>query len=114
MMTFREKALVAKLLGIVLPFGAYAVWMTTGPHPIPAVALALTAALCAQALIHGVALGMVRLFQRPEKPDERDQLIELRALRVGYFVLLAGVAMAIYLSVFGPRTAPALLMCCSA
>lgn len=109
MMTFREKALIAKLLGIVLPFGTYAVWAATGPHPLAAVLLALTAALGVQMLIQAAVVGVLRLFQRPEKPDERDEMIELRAMRVGYFALLGGVAMATYLSVFGHRAGPSLL-----
>jgi len=38
-----------------------------------------------------VVLSAVRLFRRPEREDERDRLIALRAQRNAYFVAMAGI-----------------------
>jgi hypothetical protein len=52
-----------------------------------------------------VAVGAMRLFQRPEKEDERDRLIALRAQRNAYFVAMSGIGLVILTIVLGPAIA---------
>jgi hypothetical protein len=42
-----------------------------------------------------VAHIFLTLLYRPEKIDERDKLIELRATRIAYFILIFGVFLSI-------------------
>jgi hypothetical protein len=89
-MTFREKSLWTTLVSIVVLY-AYYFWQVlrdSDPVRIGALFLQIVIAMIAVQIVVTAALAIHR---RPEKPDERDRQIAMRATRYAYYVLMTGV-----------------------
>lgn len=106
-MTFREKSAVITILALLLTYGAYAARVLNGPMEIGEAVAFLSGVILLQVVIMVAAHVAVTLIKRPEARDERDRIAELRGPRNGYFVLVAGVVLAMWLAIMG---APALTM----
>jgi len=96
-MSFQEKQISATLITTLILFGSYFVIAfetlfvegkpDLGANLILLFSGAVVLMIVAQIIMHILfaVLGM------SEKPDERDRLIELKATRISYFVLVVGV-----------------------
>jgi hypothetical protein len=94
-MSFREKTAWVTLFAIVIVSLMYGLHMPSPfvPHSPPRVLHAMGASLVAYLLIEGVAYLVLRLRnpQDARMPkDERERLIDLKALRVAYYVFVCG------------------------
>ncbi len=93
---FREKSAVLQMVAILVVYGFYAVrlWdFWSGPQaPVTVTAIGALIAITIWMILIGIAshIALV-LYMRPEMPDERDRLIDLRGSRNAYFVLATGV-----------------------
>lgn len=94
-MSFREKTAWVTLCAIVLVSLLYWFHMPAlfQPHPGPRVLHAMGASIAAYVLIE-VAAYAVLYFRNPRDArtprDERERLIDLRAVRVAYYVFVVG------------------------
>jgi hypothetical protein len=103
-MTFREKSAAIIVAGLVLTYGFYGWRLSQGPMATAEAMALLTALIALQTVITILAHSAAALLRKPEKPDERDRLIELRGLRNGYFVLVAAVVGVMVLALSGAAT----------
>lgn len=90
-MTFREKSAVAQIAAILLVYGFFAIryWDRTLAHGAPA-AILIGITVC-MILISVPAHIAFAIHRRPEKPDERDAVVQVRGTRNGYLALGAGM-----------------------
>ncbi len=101
-MTFREKSAVAQLAAIAVVFGFFGYIGVR--HQADAQTLRGTVGI-----LMGITMGMIAvsivshiaiaLYTRPEKPDERDRIVELRGHRNGYLAMGVGVWCVLLLTV---------------
>ena len=94
-LSFQEKSIIGSLLITILLFGWYFLQVfevLTGGSSESAAALPfiLIGVIVAVVIIEVVYHVLIALASRPEDQDERDVLIEARATRISYFVLVAG------------------------
>ena len=96
MMSFREKSAWISLIGLLVVFGIYFLnfaSMVAGRGPIapmiPLIIAPLAALIIAEVVLHLLIAVLSPKDARTPK-DERERLIELKATRVAFFVLLGG------------------------
>ncbi len=94
-MSFREKTAWVTLFAIVVVSLMYWLHLPNPfvPHSPPRVLHAMGASLLAYLLIEAAAYLVLRLRNRQEArlpKDERERLIDLKALRVAYYVFVYG------------------------
>ncbi len=102
-MSFREKTAWVTLFAIVIVSLMYGLHMPSpfDPHSPPHVLHAMGASLLAYLLIEIVAHVVLRLRnpQDARMPkDERERLIDLKALRVAYYVFVFGSLVGIFVT----------------
>jgi hypothetical protein len=98
-MAFREKSIAAQMAAILLIYGFYGVRLWGKPlTPIGATA-ALISITILVILINVASHIAIRIYSKPEPPDERDQAIDLRGSRNGYAALAAGVWGVLFLAI---------------
>jgi hypothetical protein len=102
--TFRELSLAAQMAAILTVYGAYAArfWgLWRAPLPLLTGVTTLIGITILMILI-GIAAHMaIALYVKPERIDERDQVIALRGTRNGYRVVAVGVWCVILLVIAG-------------
>jgi hypothetical protein len=110
-MSFREKTAWVTLTAIVLVSLMY--WFHVPsllePHPHGWVLHAMGASLAAFVLIEVVAYGVLRLRnprEAREPRDERERLIDLKALRIAYYVFVAGAIGGMFFALHVAGTGP--------
>jgi hypothetical protein len=89
--TFREKLVLAQFGGIVLVFALYGMRLSNQPLSRNTMAHALMAVAILLIIVNVVAHVAIRLYAKPEPPDERDLTIAGRGTRYAYYVLGFGV-----------------------
>jgi len=93
--SFQEKQIIVTLISTLVIFGSYFVLsfnMLAQPE-VPEFSI-IFIFMFAVAVLIAVQVGIqtiIAIFAKHEEPDERDQLIELKATRISYFVLVVGV-----------------------
>lgn len=105
--TYKELSAWVTAIFLVVVYGAYLAEASGATTVGSATSLVVRSALLFTVGLV-VAMGLVRLFRRPERQDERDQLIATRAYRNAYFVATTGVAVA-FLQLMGVQVAGPLL-----
>ena len=88
---FREMSIVAQIVAIVAVSGFYGVcyW---GQRFTPVTAMGVLVGMTALMSIIGiVSHAAIRIWAAPEKPDERDLLVNLRGSRNAFRAMAAGV-----------------------
>ena len=105
-MSFREKSAWISMLSMSGIYGFY-FWsvLRAGPRPGGFHVGGLLETIVALVVFETVLTVVVALFAPKEAKaprDERDKLIELRAMRVAYAGLAAGVALACFFGAFDP------------
>src|ERR1700723_19074 len=105
-MSFREKSAWISMLSMSGIYGFY-FWsvLPAGPRPGGFHVGGLLETIVALVVFETVLTVVVALFAPKEAKaprDERDKLIELRAMRVAYAGLAAGVALACFFGAFDP------------
>jgi archaellum biogenesis protein FlaJ (TadC family) len=111
MMSFREKTAWITLCAILIVSGMYVLHMPTPfrPHPAPDVLHAMGASLLAYVLIEFVAWLVLR-WRYPrdarEPKDEREKLIDLKAIRIAYYALATGALAGIFVTLHVANTGP--------
>jgi hypothetical protein len=98
-LAFREKSIAAQMAAILLVYGYYGVRLWGKPLTPLAATAALIGITILMILILVAAHIAIRLYSRPELPDERDGVIELRGSRNGYAALAAGVWGVLFLAI---------------
>ena len=108
-MTFREKSAAAQIAAILLVYGCFAVryWDRPLAHGAPA-AILIGITIC-MILISVPAHIAFAIHRRPEKPDERDAIVEVRGTRNAYLALGVGVWGVLLMILF--KTSYGLLFC---
>jgi hypothetical protein len=104
-MSFREKSAWISLLSMTGIYGFYFWSVIQGPHPNRfhfGGLLATIIALVVLQVVLTVAVAIFKLSEAKAPRDERDKLIELRAMRVAYAGLATSVAMACFFGAFDP------------
>lgn len=102
-MSFREKTAWVTLCAIVAVSLMYLLHMPSPfrPHPQLQVIHAMGMSILAYLLVEAVARALLR-WRNPrearEPRDERERLIDLKAMRVAYYVLVAGSLVAIFVT----------------
>lgn len=100
--TFREKSVVITIFALLATFGAYALRVKLGaPMQMGEAVAFLSGVLVVQTVIMIVAHIVMATVRRPERRDERDEVAELRGTRNGYFALVAGVVVTMWLAIAG-------------
>lgn len=100
-MPFREKSAWISLVTVLVVFGAYFGAIVTGRVASYGMAtmhyllLSVVAIVLLQAALHVAARLLARADAGTPK-DERERLIELKAIRIAYVVLIGGVMSAIF------------------
>ncbi len=95
-MSFRETSAWITLTSVLLCFGVYFGSLATGHVRAPSFVTLHLLLLCVSALVvlqiglHAVAACFAPRAARALR-DEREQLIQMRARGLGYYVLMAGV-----------------------
>ena len=79
-LSYQEKSIWASLIATLLVYGRY---FASGSQGLVGTIVALT-------IIQIAAQTALALADRPQQKDERDRLIEAKAYRVGYFLLVTG------------------------
>jgi small-conductance mechanosensitive channel len=103
MMSFREKTAWVTLCAIVIVSLMYWFHMPTPfqPHPAPRVLHAMGASLVAYLVIEATAWLVLR-WRNPQDArlpkDEREKLIDLKAVRIAYYVFAAGALAGIFVT----------------
>ncbi len=93
--TFQEKSIIVTLTTTLIIFSGYfvtAFTMLAQPDVPEASIIALF--IGAVVLMVAVQIGVhviIALFSKHEESDERDKLIKLKATRISYYVLVAGI-----------------------
>jgi hypothetical protein len=108
-MTFREKSTVAQIAAILLVYGFFAVrfWGQPLTHGAPAaILIGITVCMILISVPAHIAFAIQR---KPEKPDERDAVVEVRGTRNGYFALGVGVWIILFMIML--QTSYGLLFC---
>ncbi len=112
-MSFREKTAWVTLIAIIAVSLLYWAHVPTlfEPHPGHWVLHAIAACLCAYLVIEVVAYVVLRLRNPRDARmprDEREKLIDLKALRIAYYVFvvgaIGGMFVALHLTGGGPVT----------
>ena len=101
-LSFREKSAWISLASLLIAFGIY-FWdfarILAGHEPL-APMVPLFFSLLAALIIAEVVLHLLIAFRSPKDArtpkDERERLIELKATRIAFFVLLAGALLSIW------------------
>jgi hypothetical protein len=105
-MTFREKSAWISLISMASIYGVYfSSVVHTGPKAGGSRFGGLLGTIIALVVVQIVLTVAVAIFAPAEAKaprDERDQLIELRAMRVAYAALGTGVAFACFFGAFSP------------
>ncbi len=105
-MSFREKTAWISMLSMVAIYGFY-FWsiVRAGPQPGAFHFGGLLETIVALAMVQTVLIVAVAIF-KPEDAkaprDERDRLIQLRAMRFAYSGLATGIALACFFGAFDP------------
>ena len=96
-MSFREKSAWISLLSVSVIYGAY-FWpiVQRGPHtgafPVGRLIATVIALIVVQVVLHiAVAIAAPKEAQAPR--DEREKLIDLKAIRIAYAGLATGIAL---------------------
>jgi hypothetical protein len=87
---FREMSIVAQIVAIMAVYGFFGVryW---GQRFTPVTATGVLIGMTTLMIIIGiVSHGAIRIWAGPEKPDERDLLVNLRGSRNAYRAMAAG------------------------
>ena len=97
-MSFREKSAWISLVLILLVFGPY-FWLvgrsfTGGEHVLAGSQFGLIVVFIVLEIVVNIAIQSPRDAQAPI--DEREDLIDLRATRVAFYVLFGGALMSIF------------------
>ena len=105
-MSFREKTAWTSMLSMLAIYGFY-FWSVihAGPQPAGFHFGGLLATIVALVIVQTVLTIAVAIFKPAEAKaprDERDKLIELRAMRVAYSGLATSVALACFFGAFDP------------
>ena len=90
-MTYQEKSAVAQIAAILLVYGCFAVRYWDQPLTHGALAAILIGITVCMILISVPAHIAMAIHRRPEKPDERDAVVQVRGTRNGYLALGAGM-----------------------
>lgn len=90
-LTFREKSLWIQLLSTAVIYAVYFVVAVRMGEGDPRVGVLFAGTVIAMAVVNGVVHAALAIWKRPEREDERDRRIALRATRYSYFVLMVGV-----------------------
>jgi len=105
-MSFREKSAWISLLSMTGIYGFY-FWSVihTGPHTSSLRFGGLLSTIVTLVIVQVVLTTAVAIFRPSEAKaprDERDKLIELRAMRVAYAGLATSIALACFFGAFNP------------
>ena len=104
-MSFREKSAWISALSMAVIYGFY-FWtvIQTRPHGVVHVGglLETVVALVVVQVVLTVAVAIFAPREAKAPRDERDKLIELRAMRVAYSGLATGIAFACFFGAFTP------------
>lgn len=103
-MSFREKSAVITILALLLTYGAYAVRVKTAPMGMEEAVRFLSVVIVVQVAIMIVGHIVMAVIRRPEKPDERDRVADLRGARNGYFALAAALVATMWMAIMGAPT----------
>jgi hypothetical protein len=88
--TFRELSVLAQFVGLLLVLGYFGARLWGQAPSAPGMMAALIGAAAALIII-SVALHIaIRIYARPQPPDERDIAFAHRGTRNAYYVLAAG------------------------
>ena len=99
-MSFKEKSILGSLIITTGLFGyyfivAFKVFMAGTSGAIEDLPLILIAVVIAVVVVEIAYHALISVISRPESEDERDRLIDAKATRIAYFVLVAGCLFAI-------------------
>ena len=111
-MTYKEKGIWISLVTTLLIFGYYFVkafqMANSGGVGHKDFAIFFVSIIVMIIIVEIISHIILTIAHRPETEDERDQLIELKATRNAYYILVAGVWIAI--GQFWFSTAPLLVI----
>lgn len=79
--SYQEKSISAALIATLVVYGSY---FASGAHGLIGMIVVLV-------VIQIIAQIAIAVASKPEPKDERDRLIEAKAYRTGYFLLVTGV-----------------------
>lgn len=106
-MSFREKSAWISVLSMSAIYGYY-FWSVTHAEPqagsfrFGGLLLGTIIALVAVQVVLTAAVAILTPGEAKAPRDERDKLIELRAMRVAYAGLATGIALACFFGAFNP------------
>lgn len=104
-MSFSEKSAWIFLVSIVLVFGLYFlhVPLTLDPSPNPRLVRGLFYSIAALVVIEVIAhlVVFIRAEDPPASKDERERLIDYKAIRLSYYVYVVGSVLAVSTIHFG-------------
>lgn len=92
-MSFQEKSAIATLVALAIVFGGYfTIYVVVAPAPPAMVILFIIAVIALVTLLAGshAVMAILDLRGAQDEPDERDNLIELKAIRTASTVLGMG------------------------
>ena len=94
-LSFQEKQIIFTLISALVIFGSYFVisFSMLAQPEVPEFSI-IFLFIFAVAVMIAVQVGIhtiIALFAKHEEPDERDELIELKATKISYFVLVVGI-----------------------
>ncbi|MFT3699987.1 MAG: hypothetical protein QM831_42980 [Kofleriaceae bacterium] len=90
-LTFQEKSLWVQLVSTVVIYAVYFVLAVRMGEGDPRVGVLFVGTVIAMAVVNAVVHAVLAVMKRPEKADERDRQISLRATKYSYAVLTVGV-----------------------
>lgn len=98
-MSFKEKSIWISLVTTILIFGYYFLRIFQMANNEEAthteIAVFFISVIVLIVIVETILHILLAIFHRPEAEDERDRLIELKATRNAYYLLVAGVFTAI-------------------
>lgn len=97
--TYQEKSIWGSLIATLIVYGRY---FTSGSPG------GLVGTIVALVIIQIIAQTVIAVASKPEPKDERDRLIDARAYRAGYLLLVIGIILCMNIAV--SPTVNALLM----
>jgi hypothetical protein len=105
-MSFREKSAWISFVSILLVSGVYfsVSWRGVGRGQQFALLMSLVAALAILEVVLHIAIAIRSPEEARSPKDERERLIDMKATRVAFPVLFAGVLLSIFTIHLGVRT----------
>lgn len=99
-LSFQEKSILGSLVITVIVFAYYflevfKVFTADTSYAAASLPPLLIGVVIAIVIIEAVYHSLIALRSRPEREDERDRLIEAKATRIAYYVLVTGCVLTI-------------------